>query len=49
MLLDSGASMEDVKERLGHSNISTTMDTYTHRTKQRTDRTAALFDQYMQA
>ncbi|MCI1481930.1 MAG: hypothetical protein LKH34_05300 [Lactobacillus sp.] len=25
MLLDSGASMEDVKERLGHSNISTTL------------------------
>jgi len=30
MLLEEGASMKAVQERLGHANIKTTMDTYAH-------------------
>jgi len=30
MLLEAGANIKDVQERLGHSKISTTMDTYSH-------------------
>ncbi|MBV7271616.1 site-specific integrase [Clostridiaceae bacterium UIB06] len=30
MLLEAGANIKDIQERLGHSRISTTMDTYSH-------------------
>ncbi|NFB52037.1 site-specific integrase [Clostridium botulinum] len=30
MLLEAGANIKDIQERLGHSKISTTMDTYSH-------------------
>lgn len=30
LLFESGASMKEVQERLGHANIKTTMDIYTH-------------------
>lgn len=30
LLFESGASMKEVQERLGHTNIKTTMDIYTH-------------------
>ncbi|MBV4426488.1 tyrosine-type recombinase/integrase [Clostridium tyrobutyricum] len=33
MLLESGANIKDIQERLGHSNLATTMDTYSHVTK----------------
>lgn len=33
MLIEAGESMKTVQERLGHSRISTTMDTYAHVTK----------------
>lgn len=33
MLLEAGANIKDVQERLGHSKISTTMDTYSHVTE----------------
>jgi len=29
-MLESGAQMKVIQERLGHSNITTTMDTYAH-------------------
>lgn len=30
MLLEGGANFKDIQERLGHSKLSTTMDTYSH-------------------
>ncbi|MCY6371249.1 site-specific integrase [Clostridium ganghwense] len=30
MLLESGANIKDIQHRLGHSQLSTTMDTYSH-------------------
>lgn len=33
MLLESGANIKDIQDRLGHSNLATTMDTYSHVTK----------------
>ena len=33
MLLEGGANIKDIQHRLGHSKLSTTMDTYSHVTK----------------
>lgn len=33
MLIEAGANIKDVQARLGHSSLSTTMDTYAHVTK----------------
>lgn len=33
MLLEAGANIKDIQKRLGHSKISTTLDTYSHVTK----------------
>lgn len=33
MLLEAGANIKDIQERLGHSRIATTIDTYSHVTK----------------
>ncbi len=30
MLLEAGANIKDIQHRLGHSNLATTMDTYSH-------------------
>lgn len=30
MLLEAGANIKDIQERLGHSKLATTMDTYSH-------------------
>ncbi len=38
MLLEAGANIKDIQERLGHSKLATTMDTYSHVTnKMKTD------------
>lgn len=46
LLFEAGVPMKDVKERLGHSNIQTTMDIYTHVTKESRDKSAQLFAKY---
>lgn len=49
LLFDSGASMQDVKERLGHASIKTTMDIYTHLPKKRREETISKFSEYMES
>lgn len=46
LLFEAGVPMKDVKERLGHSNISTTMDIYTHVTSESKNQSAELFAKY---
>lgn len=47
LLFESGASIQDVKERLGHSDIKTTMNIYTHVTQKQKDKTADNFAKFM--
>lgn len=49
LLFEAGVSMQDVKERLGHSSIKTTMDIYTHVTNARKKETSIKFSSYMEA
>ena len=49
LLFDAGVSMKDVKERLGHSDITTTMNIYTHVTKKKAKETAMDFANYMES
>lgn len=44
MLLESGANIKDIQHRLGHSRLSTTMDIYSHVTKQMSDNTVDIFE-----
>ena len=44
VLLEAGASVKEVQDRLGHSKASTTTDTYVHLTRKKKKSTAALFD-----
>lgn len=46
LLFESGVPMKDVKVRLGHSDIQTTMNIYTHVTNDSKDRSAELFAKY---
>ncbi|MEL5938814.1 tyrosine-type recombinase/integrase [Tetragenococcus halophilus] len=47
LLFEAGASIKDVQYRLGHSDIKTTMDTYTHVTKQAKENLANNFNDYI--
>lgn len=47
LLFEAGVEMHNVKERLGHSNIQTTMNIYTHVTKSERDKTADIFNDFM--
>lgn len=47
LLFESGATIKEVQERLGHSNIKTTMEIYTHVTKERHEQVANRFNEYM--
>lgn len=44
MLLESNANIKDIQRRLGHSRLSTTMDTYSHVTKRMSDNTVDIFE-----
>lgn len=47
LLFESGIPMEVVKERLGHSDIQTTVNIYTHVTQKNKDKTAKTFANYI--
>lgn len=47
LLFESGANIKDVQARLGHKNIQTTMNIYTHLTKDRKKKSADIFAKYM--
>lgn len=49
LLFDAGISMQDIKERLGHASIKTTMDIYTHLPKKRREKTMNKFSDYMES
>lgn len=47
MLIENGTKMQDVKDRLGHSLIATTMDIYGHVTQKARKETVAIFENYL--
>lgn len=47
LLFEAGVPMKDVMERLGHSDIQTTMNIYTHVTKSSRDNSAQMFAKYV--
>jgi len=44
MLIEAGANIKDVQARLGHNQISVTMDTYAHVTEKMSNETVELFE-----
>jgi integrase len=44
MLLEAGANIKDIQKRLGHSKLSTTMDTYSHVTEKMENETVNLLE-----
>lgn len=49
MLIESGANVKDVQTRLGHTDIKTTLNTYTHDTEFMKNETLNLFEQKIEA
>ncbi|WP_312128497.1 tyrosine-type recombinase/integrase [Lysinibacillus capsici] len=47
LLFEAGASIKEVQERLGHTDVKTTMDIYTHVTKKTKASTIEKFDAYI--
>lgn len=47
ILVQEGANIKDVQERLGHARISTTMDTYVHNTPKIKRDSVALFEKFL--
>lgn len=44
MLIENGAQIKDVSNRLGHSSVKTTLETYTHNTEKMKNETVELFE-----
>lgn len=47
LLFESGASIKDVQSRLGHSDVQTTMDVYTHVSKAAKEQLAERFNNFI--
>ncbi|MBS4461745.1 site-specific integrase [Aerococcaceae bacterium zg-B36] len=47
LLFESGATLKQVQDRLGHTDINTTMNIYNHVTKKQQDETAELFAKFV--
>lgn len=47
LLFEAGVSMKDVQTRLGHKSVKTTMDIYTHVSKQHQNKVVEKLDNYM--
>jgi len=43
-LIENGANIKDVQNRLGHNNIKTTLDTYTHATEKMAEQSVDIFE-----
>ncbi|RUQ24159.1 integrase [Peribacillus cavernae] len=48
LLFEAGASIKEVQERLGYSDIQMTMNIYTHVTDHRKKQTAQKFQKYIE-
>ncbi|RST71877.1 integrase [Siminovitchia acidinfaciens] len=48
LLFEAGASIKEVQERLGHSDIQMTMNIYTHVTDYLKEKTAEKFQRYIE-
>lgn len=44
ILLENGANIKDIQNRLDHSKLTTTMDTYSHVTDKMKNNTVFIFD-----
>lgn len=49
LLFEAGVEMQNVKDRLGHSDIKTTMNIYAHVTDSKRSETADVFSDFMQS
>lgn len=49
LLLDQGVPIKAVSQRLGHANVTTTLETYAHVMAGQDERTARVMDKYMGA
>lgn len=47
LLFEAGLDMQEVKDRLGHSNIQTTMNIYAHLTENQRDEVAEKFEKFI--
>ncbi len=47
LLLEAGVPLKDVMERLGHSDVQTTLAFYSYVTKDSRDKSAQLFAKYV--
>lgn len=49
LLIENGANIKDVQERLGHNNIETTLNTYVHNTDSMQDMSVDIFEKAVNA